>query len=73
MNNLVPRRNRFSDFDLGHVMEAGKVKNYRFLENCSMEFAVNQQRKSVSNMISPPIMKNFEIGSENFRIFYMCR
>ena len=52
------------------MTEAGKVENCRFLENCSMEFAENQQKKLVLNILSPPIMKNFEIGSENFRIFF---
>ena len=34
-----------------------------------MEFAENQGNKSVFNILSPSIMKNFKIGSENFRIF----
>ena len=42
MNNLEPRRSRFFDFDLGHVTEAGKVENCRFLENLSMNFDENQ-------------------------------
>ena len=76
MNCLVLQRDRFFDFDPGHVREAGKVENCRFLENGPMEFAENQQKKSVFNILSPQIMKNFEIGSENFQIFfglYMCR
>ena len=42
MNYLKPRRDRFFDFDLGHVAEAGKVENCRFLENCSMDFDEKQ-------------------------------
>ena len=70
MNCLVLWRDRFFDFDLGHVTEAGKDENCRFLENCSMEFAENQQKKSVFNILSAQVMKNFKIGSENFRIFF---
>ena len=70
MNNLKLGRDRFFDFDHGHVTEAGKVENGRFLENCPMNFAENQQKKSVFNILSPQIMKNFKIGSENFRIFF---
>ena len=57
MNYLVNDRDRFFDFDHGHVAEAGEVENYRFLENCSIEFAENQQ-KSVFNILSPSVMKN---------------
>ena len=46
-----------------------KVENYRFLENCSMEYAENHQKKSVLNTLSPPIMNNYKIGSANLRIF----
>ena len=60
----------FFDFVTWSAEEPDKVENYRFLENCSMEFAENQQKKSVFNILSPPIMKNFKIGSENFRIFF---
>ena len=35
-----------------------------------MEFAENQGKKSVFNILAPPIIKNFKIGSENFRIFF---
>ena len=58
INNLVQRRDRFFNFDLGHVTEAGKVENCRFLENWSMKFAENRQKKSVLNILSPPIKKN---------------
>ena len=70
MNKLGNCRERFFDLDHGHVTEADKVENYRFLENCSMKFAENQQKKSVSNILSPPIIKNFKIESENLRIFF---
>ena len=70
MNYLGNDRDRFFDFDHGHVAEAGKVENYRFLENCSIEFAENQQNKSVFNILTPSVMKNCKIVSENFRIFF---
>ena len=41
-NNLVNCRDRFFDFDHGHVREAGEVENCRFLENLSMNFDENQ-------------------------------
>ena len=69
MNNLELGRDRFFDFDHGHVTEVGKLEIYRFLENCSMEFTENQGKKSVFNILSPPIIKNFKIGSENLPIF----
>ena len=69
MNYLGNDRDRFFDFDHGHVAEAGKVENYRFLENCSIEFAENERKKSFFNMLSPPILKNMEIESENLTIF----
>ena len=50
--------------------ESDKVENYRFLENCSIEFAENQQKKSVFNILSPSVMKNCKIVSENFRVFF---
>ena len=63
-------RNRFLNFVTWSAEESDKVENYRFLENCSMEFAENQGKKSVFNILSPPIIKNFKIGSENLRIFF---
>ena len=69
MNNLLLWRDRFFDFDLCHVTEADKVDNCRFLENCWMEFAENQ-RKSVSDVLSPPIIKNFKNGSKNLPFFF---
>ena len=41
MNIVVNSRDRFSDFDLGHVTEVGEVENYRLLENGSMDFDEN--------------------------------
>ena len=61
-------RGRFLNFVMWPCEESDKVENYRFLENCSMEFAENQRKKSVFNILSPPALKNFKIGSENFRI-----
>ena len=63
-------RDRFLNFVTWSAEESDKVENYRFLENCSMKFAENQQKKSVSNILSPSIIKNFKIGSENLRIFF---
>ena len=63
-------RDRFLNFVTWSAEESDKVENYRFLENCSMEFAENQGKKSVFNILSPPIIKNFKIGSENLPIFF---
>ena len=41
MNNLEKRRDRFFDFDHGHVREAGKVEIYRFLENLLIKINKN--------------------------------
>ena len=49
--------------------ESDKVENYRFLENRSMEFTENQGKKSVFNILSSPIIKNFKIGGKNLPIF----
>ena len=49
MNNLEPGRNRFFDFDLGHVTEAGKVENCRFLENLTY-FHLNLRKTWKSGM-----------------------
>ena len=59
MNYLELGWDRFFDFEYGHVREAGKVENYRFLENCAMELAENQQRESVFS-----IMKNFKTKTD---------
>ena len=42
MNNLELGRDRFFNFDVGHVREAGKVKINRSLENCSIDFDENK-------------------------------
>ena len=52
MNNLELGRDRFLQFDLGHVREVGKVENYRFLENCSIDFDENQAAWSVFDTTS---------------------
>ena len=41
MDYLVSGRDRFFDFDHGHVREAGRVEIYRFLENLSMKINKN--------------------------------
>ena len=41
MNNLELGRDRFFNFDHGHVTEAGKVEIYRFLEKLSMKISEN--------------------------------
>ena len=35
-----------------------------------MEFAENQEKKSVSIVLPSPIIKNFKFGSENLSIFF---
>ena len=62
-------RSRFLNLVTWSAEESDKVENYRFLENYSMEFAENQGMKSVLNILSPPIIKNFKIGGENLPIF----
>ena len=59
INNLELGRNRFFDFDHGHATKAGEVEIYRFLENCSMEFAENNRKKSVFNILPSQAMKIF--------------
>ena len=66
-------RDRFLNFVTWSAEESDKVENYRFLENCSMEFAENRRKKSVFNILSPPIIKIFKIGSENLPIFFDFR
>ena len=61
MKYLVPRRNRFFDFDLGHVIEAGKVENYRFLENCSTDLDKNQATWSLLDTLSADNIKSSKI------------
>ena len=63
-------RDRFLNFVTWSAEESDKVENYRFLENCSMEFAENQRKKSVSKVLSPPIKKTINIGNENLPIFF---
>ena len=52
MNNLVNGWDRFFDFDHSHVREAGKVENYRFLENGSLDFDQNQAAWSLFDTLS---------------------
>ena len=52
MNSLELGRDRFFDFDHGHVREAGKVEIYRFLENLSMKIDENLQIKVFRDALS---------------------
>ena len=61
MDNLVNGRDRFFDFDHGHVTEAGKVEIYRFLENCSMDFDENQAAWSLFDTLSAENIKSAKI------------
>ena len=63
-------RDRFLNFVTWSAEESDKVENYRFLQNYSMKFAENRGKQLVFNILSPPIIKNFKIGSENFPIFF---
>ena len=69
-NGAKSLRATFFDFVPRTGEESDKVENYRFLENCSIEIAENRREKSVLNALSPPIIKNFKIGSENFPAFF---
>ena len=61
MNYLVNDRDRFFDFDHGHVAEAGEVENYRFLENCSMDLDKNQATWSLLDTLSAENIKSAKI------------
>ena len=69
MNNLATGRDRFFDFDHGHVREAGKVENYRFLENCSMDFDENQAAWSLFDTLSVENIKSAKIKIRKNRFF----
>ena len=49
--------------------ELDKVENFRFLENCSMEFAENQQKKSVFNIFYLQLWKTSKSGVKIFGFF----
>ena len=50
-------RDRFFDFDHGHVGEAGKVEIYRFLENLSMKINENLELEVFGGALSDAIRK----------------
>ena len=60
----------FFDFGLWTVEDSDKVENNRFLENCWIDVAENQRKELVSYLLSPSIIKNFQIGSESLPIFF---
>ena len=68
-------RGQFFNFVMWPSEESDKVENYRFLENCSMEFAENQGKQSFFNRRSPQIIKNFKSAVKicEFSQLYMCR
>ena len=47
----------FSDFDPCHVTEAGKVENYRFLNNLSIEIDKNLCLRVILGALSDAIQK----------------
>ena len=57
MNSLELGRDRFFDFDLSHVREAGKDEIYRFLENLSMKINENLQLDVFGGALSDAIRK----------------
>ena len=57
MNCLVLQRDRFFDFDPGHVTEAGKVEIYRFLENLSVKINKNLYLDVFDDALSDAIRK----------------
>ena len=61
MNNPVPRRDRFFNFDLGHVTEPGKVENCRFLENWLMDFDENQAAWSLFDTLTAENIQSAKI------------
>ena len=57
MNKLGNCRDRFFDFDHGHVREAGKVEIYRFLENLSIKINKNLYLDVFGGALSDVIRK----------------
>ena len=61
-------RDRFFDFDHGHVSEAGKVEIYRFLENLLIKIDENLQLKVFSDALSDARQK-FPVETSHVRLF----
>ena len=68
MNNLELVRDRFFDFDHGHVTEAGKVEIYRFLENLSVKINENLYLDVFDGALSDAIRK-FPVKTGHVRLF----
>ena len=62
-------RDRFLNFDTLSAEESDKVENYRFLENCSMDFDKNQAVWSVFDSLSAEIIKSAKIKIQKNRFF----
>ena len=54
-------RGRFLNFVMWPCEESDKVKNYRFLENCSMDFDDNQAAGSIFDTLSAENIKSAKI------------
>ena len=54
----TPHVSFFSDFDLCHVTEAGKVENYRFLANVTYNFEQKLELRVILDALSDAI-QNF--------------
>ena len=62
-------RGRFLNFVTWSAEESDKVENYRFLENCSMEFDENQDAWSLFDTFSAENIKNAKITIRKNRFF----
>ena len=57
----------FSDFDLYHVTEAGKVENHRFLENATYDFGKNLDVGAILVFL-PDSIRKLPVMSGNSKI-----
>ena len=70
-------RDRFLNFVTWSAEESDKVENYRFLENCSMDFDENQAAWSLCDTLSAENIKSAKIKIrkngffENFAYLHM--
>ena len=62
-------RNRFLSFVTWSAEESDKVENYRFLENCSMDFNEIQAAWSLFDTLSAENIKNAKIKIRKNRFF----
>ena len=69
MNREKNVRDRFLNFGTWSAEEPEKVENYRFLENCSMDFDENQAAWSFLDTLSAENIKSAKIKISKNRFF----